>query len=151
MFSLFRFFESAGKQAALDDEAVAELGEEGPAHARQHRRIVFTGGALGLVGLSAGIALAVFSTRPGAVNREGAAIFLAPALFAAAGTMFGVAAACLLSPTAFLAGPVGQKWMRLIGTRSVPVARIVCAILLSIPLTLLGFLGWIAWQGAGGG
>lgn len=146
MFSLFRFFESAGKLAALDDEAALELGDLAPAHIRQHRRIVLLGGALGLVGLGAGIALAFFSMGPGGARREGKAIMLAPALFAAAGVLFGVAAGCLFAPTAFLAGPVGQKWMRLVGTRSVLFARLVCLVLLSLPVSFLTFLAWIAWR-----
>ena len=50
-------------------------------------------------------------------------------MFGAVGLVFGVAVACLFAPSSFLTSSVGQKWMKLIGTKSVLAARIVCLIL----------------------
>lgn len=60
---------------------------------------------------------------------EGAEILLAPVLFGAAGLLFGAAVACAFAPRSFLTGPAGRKWMKLIGTRNVLAARIVCLVL----------------------
>jgi hypothetical protein len=49
--------------------------------------------------------------------------------------------ACLFAPREFLTGPVGQKWMKLIGTKSVLVARIVCLIfglIVAAPFVAIG-------------
>jgi hypothetical protein len=49
-----------------------------------------------------------------------------PIFMTVAGFCFGVAAACLFAPSSFLLGPLGRKWMKFIGTQSVPLARLVC-------------------------
>ncbi len=54
---------------------------------------------------------------------------VAPVLFGVGGAFFGIAIACLFAPRDFLAGLVGRKWMKLIGTENILVARIVCALL----------------------
>ena len=65
-----------------------------------------------------------------------------PLMFAVEGMVFGVSVACLFAPREFLTGPVGQKWMRLIGTESIVAARIVC---LLITLLFSGFIALVAW------
>ena len=72
--------------------------------------------------------------------RETKIILMAPFLAGIIGILEGVAVTCLFAPRAFLVGPVGQKWMSLIGTKSVLGARITCAVLIlavpGVPATL---------------
>jgi hypothetical protein len=54
-----------------------------------------------------------------------------------------MALACLFAPHDFLTGPVGKRWMKLIGTKSVPVARLACGLfglVVGAPLILSGLL-----------
>jgi hypothetical protein len=52
-----------------------------------------------------------------------------PPAFGIAGFAFGTSLACAAAPRSFLAGPAGRPWMKLIGTKSVAVARAVCLLL----------------------
>ena len=70
-------------------------------------------------------------------------IVLVPLMYGASGFFFGMAIMCLVAPQGFLTGPVGQPWMKLIGTKSVRVARIACflfGLVVTIPLVLIGLV-----------
>lgn len=72
-------------------------------------------------------------------GQDARGLLLAPFLFCAGGLLYGVAMACLFAPRDFLAGPLGEKWMKLIGTKSIFGARIVCLFLGLI--TMAPFVG----------
>jgi hypothetical protein len=70
-------------------------------------------------------------------------IILAPIMYGAGGFFFGMAIMCLVAPRAFLTGPVGAPWMKLIGTKNVLVARIACllfGLVVTLPLVGIGLL-----------
>jgi hypothetical protein len=108
-------------------------GVESPA-ARYHTRVVIAAGVSGVIVAIAGTGAAMM--EKGSKN-DVKMLLLGPLVFGVAGILLGTAGACLMAPREFLTGPVGRKWMALIGTRSVLVARIVCAV------TVLIFLGAI--------
>jgi hypothetical protein len=147
----FRFFREAGAYAKPEKAALQAAGAQASRHAAYHRKIVsvscafgVTGFVLGVVGCVAG--LTIWKMRP----REEAGFLLTskwavgmlslPVGLAMLGVLLGAAAACLFAPRSFLLGPVGQKWMGLVGTRSVAAARLVCCAL----LLLSGFAAFLA-------
>jgi hypothetical protein len=128
-FEIFRFFRQAGKLAPLDRSAVRATGTAGEKHATYHRQIVLTGAACGVLGLvPAGILMTAMSNEAGGELsvHDLAALIAVPLGAVAVGFCLGVALACLFAPASFLTGPVGRKWMRFIGARSVLSARVVC-------------------------
>jgi hypothetical protein len=105
-------------------------GIESPA-ARYHTRVVIAAAVCGVIVSIAGTVGAVM--EKGSKN-DLKMLLLAPLIFGIAGILLGVAGTCLMAPNEFLTGPVGRKWMALIGTKSVLVARIACGILVVIVL-----------------
>ncbi len=134
---LFSFFHNASDYVTPEHAALEQSGEFRETHASYHRRIVQVSCIFGVLGAMAGIALSIST----ALNEENArGVLLGPFLFGAAGLLFGVAVACLFAPRKFLTGPMGDKWMKLIGTKNVLAARIVCLIFgLIIVAPLVGF------------
>lgn len=131
LHQIFDFLKEAVRYIRPDDEALAEAGEQAGAAARYHKRIVIAAAVCGLVAAVGGtIALTLEPPR----GRDTILIFAGPAIFGSMGILIGVAGAALFAPREFLTGPLGRKWMALIGTRSVLVARIVCGVLLLFPL-----------------
>jgi hypothetical protein len=143
-FQVLRFFEEAWTYSCTDDADVHEAGVDGTRHASFHRRIVSVGVPFGVVGAGLGIAFLLASGGQ-AAPRDGAKVLLAPLMFAASGLIFGVAVACLFAPRAFLTGPVGRRWMQLIGTRNVIVARVVCSIFTLLLLGIICLFILAAW------
>jgi hypothetical protein len=92
----------------------------------------------GAIGVGLGVAVDVLAWQEGTEGKEDAFVYMAivfPLALAVAGLLFGVAAACAFAPRKFLAGPVGRKWMKLIGTKSIAAARLVClAVVLGVSL-----------------
>jgi hypothetical protein len=111
-------------------------------HATYHRRIVFVACCFAVFGALVGLlgSLNILSNpRPGATR----GVLLAPVMFGAGGFVFGMAMMSLIAPTAFLTGPVGRPWMKMIGTRSPVAARIACAVfwlMVTGPLVAIGIL-----------
>jgi hypothetical protein len=137
--SLFDFFRKAPEFIEPDARALEQSGDNRPRHAAYHKRIVKLAIIFGIVGaVGTGIAVLFVAAGPRA-GRDLKMIILAPVLFGIGGAFFGTAIACLIAPRDFLEGPVGQKWMKLIGTRNVLVARIVC-----ILVALVGLLPLVA-------
>ena len=141
---LLDFLKAATGFIRPDATAVDEAGESSVVAARYHRRIVVIAGVCGLIAAIAGVTGALMAPPN---EKEMKMFLMAPLLSGIAGILEGVAVTCLLAPQAFLVGPVGQKWMSLIGTKSVLGARITCAVLaLAIPgipatLALIASLG----------
>jgi len=143
---LVGFFKEAGKYALPDDDAVARAGMEAPRYVSFHRRIVAVSVILGFIGAILGLGMVVLAVGENAVQKEGLKILLTPLVFAAAGLVFGVSVTCLFAPRSFLTGPVGQKWMQLIGTESTVVARVVCFLFTMLLLGFIALMAWAAWS-----
>jgi len=146
LFQLLGFFKEAGKYTSPDKDAVARAGPEAPRHASFHRRIVTVSVIFGVIGAVLGVGLLVVAVGEKTAESDGAKILLAPLVFAAAGLVFGVSVTCLFAPRSFLTGPVGQKWMQLIGTESAVVARLICLAFTMLLLGLIALMGWAAWS-----
>jgi hypothetical protein len=59
---------------------------------------------------------------------------------------YGTSVALRFTPSDFLRGPIGRKWLKLAGVKSVATARVLCSLLLILPLAIitlivLGVLG----------
>jgi hypothetical protein len=136
IFRLFEFFAGARDYARPESEALKQLEAEAPRHQAFHRVIVACG-VLGMVlGLIGGILGAIASSKsPAAGNRpdDTFIVYLMPILTAAAGMLGGAAWACGLAPASFLNGPLGAKWLKLVGTRNVAVSRVI-----SLTVAVLG-------------
>jgi len=65
-----------------------------------------------------------------------------PLLGGASGFFLGMSIMCAVAPKEFMTGPIGQKWMRLIGTKNVLVARIACIVFGVLGLAVMAGLGW---------
>jgi hypothetical protein len=141
---LFGFGELFGavKQLAATVKAPAVASDptdaEALRHAKWHRRLVLVSCSCAAVGLAAGLLVASFiiSHAPQVTLIPAIELFvLLPGLLGVGSFAYGTALVCLLAPGAFLTGPLGPRWMRLIGTKSVRLARIICCLVgLSIPL-----------------
>ena len=103
-------------------------GESGQRHSAYHKRIILVSSVFGILGAAIGIIASIALAVDAKSGKDIKGVLLTPFMFGAGGLLFGVAVACLFAPRDFLTGPLGKKWMKLIGTKSVLVARIVCLI-----------------------
>ena len=126
---LLRFLTEATGYLQPDSEGVEEAGEDAAAAAGYHKYVVLTAIILGLLCAVVGTSLIAMgdSSRSDYLKM----LLAAPLIFGAIGILLGVSIACAAAPTSFLEGPLGRKWMNLIGTQNVLVARLVC---LMVPL-----------------
>ena len=143
---LVGFFKEASKYTSPDEDAVGRAGSESPRYVSFHKRIVTVSVIFGVAGAALGIGMIFIAVGENAAQDDGAEILLAPLVFAAAGLVFGVSVTCLFAPRSFLTGPVGQKWMQLIGTESTAVARVVCFLFTMLLLGFIALLIWSAWS-----
>jgi hypothetical protein len=151
LFELFRFLTGATKYVSEDPAALKAAGNEASQHQTYHRRVVSFGAMFGVVGVLLGIPVVAELYRETGGNpneHEVLGLIAAPMGTGVAGACFGVAMACLFAPRTFLEGPMGKKWMKLIGTKSVSSARLVCflvgLVLGGIPL-ILGLVMLSLW------
>ena len=66
----------------------------------------------------------------------GKMLLLSPLIFGAMAYMVGLAFAFLFAPTAYLESESGQKWLSMVGTKTITSARVVCGILAGLALWL---------------
>ena len=114
------------KLVRLDPKEVEAAGDDAELHPTYHRTIVLMGGVFALLGALASVFVVAQLLHESGENTRIKMIVGPPIFMTVAGFCFGVAAACLVAPTSFLTGPLGRKWMKFIGTQSVPAARVVC-------------------------
>jgi hypothetical protein len=110
----------------IPTRTVEQAGESAPRYLTYHRRIVASGILGGVIGVISGIVGAVFAAQEPRAGKEPHMVLLFPVITCIAGLIIGACLACMFAPREFLTGPFGQKWMRLIGTEKVFVARFVC-------------------------
>jgi hypothetical protein len=124
---LFDFHRQLDDYASPDPASVESAGEAGARHAAYHRRVYLCGCVFAVLGMALGIVVAIAARAEAApTGRTARGVWLAPLAGLMGGFFLGVSVACLFAPRAFLTGPVGKKWMKLIGTRSVVTARVAC-------------------------
>jgi hypothetical protein len=132
---LFDFFSSIENYVEPDAEGIGS---------RFHRFIIILSGLCGVV-LAVVFTFVIFALRP-----EGQPFppkyLLAPAIFFMFGVISGVSVSCTFAPSSFLNGPAGRKWMKLIGTESVVVARLVCGCFTILFLGFIGVMIWAVWS-----
>jgi hypothetical protein len=124
--------------AMYDAARAAAAGHPGgtPDHARMHRRILLFGLSLGGGGLAVGLLFLRSVIREDRPNTSWGAVIAIVAMVTFIGYFVGVALGCLFAPSDFYAGPVGQRWLRLVGTQSVTAARVVCLALIALVIGL---------------
>jgi hypothetical protein len=116
---------------------------QGQRHARYHKRIVAVASCFAVLGVILGLLTAVMMVSNAKSGEGTRGVLLAPVIYGVGGFVFGMTIMCLFAPRAFLTGPVGEPWMKLIGTRSVLVARIACLLFGLVVLTPVVGLGLI--------
>ncbi len=70
-------------------------------------------------------------------------VLVAPFSLGAAGSALGMCLACAAAPTEYLKGPSGEKWMSMIGTQNVTVARIACLVLGVLITAMFSVMTWL--------
>ena len=147
ILDLFSFFSNSGEYTA----------EQGPVRSPDHRRIVLLAWTLGVIGFLIGgvIVVTMLATgdmqkeisnlRPGRKAKGTIAIFLVPFMLGAMGALLGVAVGCSSASTPFLQSEKASKWLDLVGTRDIGVARAVCwtcVLLLGGLMLVAAFMGY---------
>jgi hypothetical protein len=138
---LMEFLRSAMGFATIDADAIEEAGESASQYTTYHRRIVGVSAIFGCIGALSGIVFIVSEINTQHGQKDLPMLLFSPVLFGIIGLLLGAAIACLFAPEQFLTGPIGSKWMKLIGTESVLVARLTCFILgVMLPVFALALL-----------
>ena len=145
-FGLYmKFFREAMGYIVPDETAVDQLGEAAPRHSTYHKRIVAVCIVFGILGGLIGLGFVITELLwPDPGHKDYKLLLLAPIMAGAAGILFGATLACLFAPHEFLTGPIGSKWMTLIGTKSVLAARIVCLMVLLAPAALAAWMSFLS-------
>ena len=140
LFRFIRLFREAAEFVKSDRDIVDPSRVEPVPHTPYHRRIVAVGivctigaGVLGTIGL-------VLEGAPSGRTEDLRTWAAFPLVFAAMSMFFGVSVSCLFAPRAFLTSPAGRKWLRLIGTENILVARAVCLALMLIGCAAIGLM-----------
>lgn len=151
LHGLFAFFRESCSFVQPDEQALSEAGHEAGRYANYHKRIVRVSVLLGAIGGAAGLTMAIFLGRDlydgTAEGRDFSLMIYAPFLGAAVGLLAGVAVMCATAPRTFLMGPVGRKWMKLIGTENLLFARLICVLigLCAFGVAVGPFIAQVLW------
>lgn len=146
---LIEFFQGTIAFARVDE---SEMNDDSEAQriVAYHRRIVRASVGCGVIGPLSGL----FTGIPELIQEGGAktvsdripAYLLLPAISAIAGILFGFSLGCLFASRDYLKAPLGQRLMKIMGTNSVIVARLVSLIVAALSLGFLvgpTFMHWI--------
>jgi hypothetical protein len=122
--------------------------DESPAGSPRHERIKGRISMLGVLfafvfmflGCFAAVAFGIFEWK---TPFNILAVGIGGACCVAAGLSFGIAVGCLFAPLDFLLSPIGGKWLKMIGVKSVLAARIVCA---AVTMTLVPAALAVTWM-----
>jgi hypothetical protein len=126
---------------AKDDGADSVDGPQAQRGLAFHRWIVRISGGFGVLGLLSGIFLWVpeltREVQGKEQDREITAYVAAPLMIAIAGILFGFALTCLFAPSSSFLSPVGRRLLKIAGTDSVLLARVVCLVVAILSGALL--------------
>lgn len=114
--------------------------DDGFDHARYQKRMKRVATVAAVVGAVLGVLVVAALLLTGRIDKVIRLLF-SPILFAGSGYMTGVAAVCLFAPRPFLTGPVGRPWMKMIGTKSVVVMRVMCGLIGVFALVMVAAAG----------
>ena len=124
----FLFAQVGEDETAGDPDAAKNLAT--------HRRIVWISALGGVVGLLSGIFLWIpelLREDPNSASNKGIlAYVLMPMVITITGTVFGFSLCCLIASRRYFLSPMGQRVMKLTGTSSVIVARLVSLIVAAL-------------------
>lgn len=110
---------------------------------RYQHIVIAAGGLWGVIMALISLVILVCYAKPQAFRLG---YLLSPAILFMIGAIAGVSVTCTVAPRSFLSGPAGRKWMKLIGTERVVVARLVCGCLSILFVGLLVLFAWAAWS-----
>jgi hypothetical protein len=100
----------------------------------------------GAVGLGLGLLTAWMSVRehhgPPMSARETQMVLVTPLIFTIGGIAGGLALALLLAPSEFFDGSAGEKWLKLVGTRNIGTARLVCLLIVLVGFGVLSLVAF---------
>lgn len=115
---------------------------------RQYGRRV-SGVALGFGAIAAigGIVTLIAQASSSDSLQDMKALLFAPFTFGIAGWCLGFSLALLFAPRVYLQGDDGKKWLAVVGTESIPVARMACALFVVFALVFFGVLIWASATG----
>ncbi|MBM3996400.1 MAG: hypothetical protein FJ303_19940 [Planctomycetes bacterium] len=138
MIKIWLLFQEALTYVEPDPAALAESGVDRDRYLWWHRHFVTMArifGTLALVLALVWVVLALtLEPEGGRPPPPGAMIFallLAPPLAFLLGSLYGAVLTILIAPSDFLLGPLGRKWMGLVGTSNIYLAKVVCFIVLA--------------------
>lgn len=109
--------------------------DEKPSRHPYSRVMFFITWSCAIVGAIAGTGLILLAASQGERVQKNA-LLLAPGIFGSLAYSVGIAFAFLFAPTDYLESESGQKWLKLVGTKTIPSARVVCGILATLALGL---------------
>jgi hypothetical protein len=141
MLDFLRLFREGLKYRRPDVDALKQSDDNRVRYATYHRRIFWSGAIWTILFAVAGPAALLQEAIHNNIRHNAFDWLEVVLVSGAAGLFFGVAVACLFAPRDFLEGPVGSRWMRMIGTKSVGAARLVCLVVALAPWALVG---WVA-------
>jgi hypothetical protein len=108
--------------------------------ARCHRIMAMVASLFGMLGFLLAVAIDAWIASKGPTEgvrmsaSVGVRLLLFPLAMALFGLAYGAAISGLFAPRWFLYGDLGRRWTRLVGTKNVVVAKIVCLLIASVPL-----------------
>jgi len=145
---VFLVFWRARRFLQADPDAVKRAGQWAADDEAVQRRVVWTAVLFGIIATLFYISMLAWQlTDDGMVHVTWEEIIFGPPLAFWIGVFTGFPSALAFAPERFLRGPFGEKWMRLIGVRSVLVARLVCLIVFAAITTAVSVLVLLAWHG----
>ncbi len=148
LFQIVKFLNKAGEYAQLDADKIAEAGDDAVRHVAYHRRIVFVSAILGVIGATLGLIFFYLAISGKFRVQEKAMLMMlmAPLVFGVIGLVYGVSIMGLFAPRGFLSGPLGEKWMEVVGTKSPMFARFLCFLVTLLFTAFLACVCWGAWR-----
>jgi len=135
-----RMLDAAREAAASPRDA--DVSAEGR---RIHWRIIILGFVIGILG-AALLPVVELTRGPNRPQEEWYGTAKLAVFFGFASYFAGIATGCLIAPASFYAAPVGQRWLKLVGTKSVARARLVCLVLILLVVGMATFVGLAAYM-----
>jgi hypothetical protein len=111
-----------------------------PGDVAVHKLVVGTGMILGLIGVIPAIGIGAAACYFVATEKNVMAMLIGLPIAVAVPAVFyfyGTSVALLFTPSSFLRGPIGQKWLKVAGVKSPAAARALCFTLIALPVAII--------------